>query len=134
MDPQTQDEWMQVATSRLEEARIIHETDIDAVGSAYLTGYGVECALKAYAAAQGERARGHDLLNLVKLAGLRLSIFKNDDWFLTDWSVDWRYLQRAGQLPREPRECIQAAGNLQGYISKQLKRRASRRQRRGKSS
>lgn len=42
---------MQVATSRLEEARTIHATDTDSVGSAYLAGYGIECALKAYAAA-----------------------------------------------------------------------------------
>jgi hypothetical protein len=132
MDPQTQDEWMQVATLRLEEARIIHETDTGSVGSAYLAGYGIECALKAYAAAEGNKAWGHDLINLVKLAGLKLSVFKNDDWFLSSWSFDWRYLQRADQLPRVPSECIQAAGNLQGYIGKQLKRRAKKRQRRGR--
>lgn len=132
MDPHTQEEWMQVATSRLGEARVIHENDSTSVGSAYLAGYGIECALKAYAAVQGENVRGHDLINLVKLAGLKVSVFKNDEWFLTSWSVDWRYLRRAEQLPRMPSECIQAAGNLQGYIGKQLKRRASRRQRRGR--
>ncbi|WP_168380944.1 HEPN domain-containing protein [Modicisalibacter radicis] len=130
MDPQTSDQWMTVAEARLKEARSIQEQMNASVGPAYLSGYGVECALKAYAAGNGGKARGHDLVNLVRLAGLNLSHFKNDAWFLSDWAVDWRYLQRAEQLPHKPCECVKAAGNLHGYIAKQLMRKAKKRQRR----
>lgn len=132
MDPQTPDEWLQVAKSRLEEARAIHENDAQAVGSAYLAGYGVEGALKSYAMKHNGSLWGHDLVNLVTQSGMRLGEFKNGEWLLSQWAVDWRYLRENSQLPREPGSCVEAAGQLQGYILKRLSRQEKRRHKRGK--
>ncbi len=123
---------MRVATKRLQEARTIHVADNDSVGSAYMAGYGVECAIKAYLAKQGKRVPSHDLVVLIRSAGLPLSIFKEGCWFLSAWTVDWRYLQQATQISYTPEECISAAGFLQGFISKQLARATAKRVRRGK--
>lgn len=133
MDPQTGNEWMDVARARLEEARSLQAQVPASVGSAYLSGYGVECALKACAVYHGGHAsRQHDLVNLLKQAGIKPSSIKAGAWLLSAWAVDWRYFQHDAQLPESPSACLKAAGDLQGFITKTLQRKARKSQRRGK--
>lgn len=133
MDPSTSDEWLQVGRDRLTDARAIASADEDSVGAAYVSGYGVECALKALLCARGSRIpREHDLVNLTRLSGILLRSLKHDAWFVRQWVVDWRYLQESKQLPqsRSSKECVSAAGRLHGYLSRQLNRQKQRAARR----
>lgn len=129
MDPSTSEEWLQVGCDRLADARAIADENEGSVGAAYLSGYGVECALKAVVCAGGDRVpREHNLVNLIRLSGLRLNGLKHDSWFVRQWAVDWRYLRESAQLPqsRSSSECVDAAGRLHGYLSKRLNRKKQR--------
>lgn len=131
-DPVSKDGWMSVARARLQEARAIYEGGDNHVGCAYLSGYGVECALKAYICSQGKKPWGHDLVTLSHQAGIQRNAFKASAWFLSSWAVDWRYLEHDGELPDTISNCLNAAGQLHGYISKVIMRKERRKLRRGK--
>lgn len=135
MEPQSPDEWMQIAEDRRHEARLIHKHKgvKSAIGSAYLCGYGVECALKAHAKAEGKNViKTHDLGNLLRNTQLTYRNLKSDSWFVDAWSVDWRYAVRVETLPKSPVECLNAAGRLQSYIAKQMNRQIAQLRRRQK--
>ncbi|MDZ7753845.1 MAG: hypothetical protein U5S82_19920 [Gammaproteobacteria bacterium] len=137
MDPKSVDEWMAVAKERLEDARAVNQGVPNSVGAAYLAGYGVECGLKAYLDFQEtaipKGRDGHDLLNLMRMAGLQLSRAapaQDQSWLIENWSVDWRYRRMADPPITSSKKCVEAAGKLQAYVSKLIARQRSSRTRR----
>ena len=126
MDPTTKDDWLAVSGSRLDEARHIHNANPVSVGSAYLSGYSVECALKAALTLKKIKipkgSSGHDLKNLVRKLNIPIRNANESAWFIDEWSVDWRYFQSENDLPREVQECIIAAGKIQRYLEKFIAR------------
>lgn len=114
------DDLRRLARIRLKEARVLLKTGCYD-GAYYLCGYAVECALKACIAKATKRSEfpdlarvkesyTHNLVNLVKLAGLepsRLSEANADAVFGINWGItkDWaetaRYAEHAEQKARD---------------------------------
>lgn len=126
MDPQTIAEWRKVSNSRNKDAQHINTADHTSVGSAYMTGISVECALKGYLKFKQKSIpkgrSGHDLKNMVSLLNLPLGKFSQNAWFIDEWAVDWRYYRDESELPRLSNECVLAGDKIQKYLLKQIDR------------
>ena len=103
-------DFRQIAVIRLKEARALLLSGHDS-GAYYLSGYVVECGLKACIAKLTRRhdfpdkktatdSFTHDLARLVKIAGLETVLqaetaidasFRNSWWTVRDWTEESRY-------------------------------------------
>ena len=133
-DPSTSEGWLDVARERGADARAMLPEREKSVGPAYMAGYAVEGALKAYLQAQGiprptSGPAGHDLAALFKAAGLRLQDLNDSEghaaFFLSDWSTALRY---QAHKPDDMRgfgslALVEAAGRLVGLLTARIKRR-----------
>ena len=136
MDPQTEDDWLAVANERHGDARAVCSARPQSIGGAYLSGYAVESAFKAYLRYNGKSfpkgKEGHDLLNLMSRAGLQirsLATEQDQAWLIEHWTVDWRYEKTTEGLSISAGNCVSAAGKLRAYIEKLISRQKARRRR-----
>jgi HEPN domain-containing protein len=110
---------------RLQEARVLLESG-NSEGAYYLSGYAVECGLKACIAKQTKRhdfpdrktvadSYTHDLARLVRVAGLEPAldqelrtdpIFRRYWTVVKDWSEESRYQRRTAQEARDLYQAI----------------------------
>jgi hypothetical protein len=107
------DDFRALARTRLREARTLRDRQLWS-GCYYLTGFALECALKACIAGWTQRydfpdkkrvdqSYTHDLAALVKVAGLEQALLTDSkaspalgrNWgFVKEWSVEARYNRR----------------------------------------
>ena len=94
------DDFKEIANIRLEEAKILL-CNKKYSGAYYLSGYVIECALKACIAKNNKandfpdkntvsNSYTHDLHQLIKTAGLRLNLdemIENDSQFQNNWPI-----------------------------------------------
>ena len=128
-DPNSPNEWFQIAIERSADVDEMLPARSASAGPVYMAGYVVECSLKAYLMACGKRwergREGHNLRNLWKASGFKLSDLKDQDgakaFFVHSWSVDLRYEQRS---PREhtTNDLLAGAQSLASWIKQKAKR------------
>jgi hypothetical protein len=125
------------ALARAREAH--HLRDHGLMGGAlYLSGYVIECRLKALLGKMGKSfprsgRAGHDLIALWERAGLRyddLSGFRKQ--FIDYWSTDLRY---SGDIPASdrPEDLLAGAHSLAGYVQRRIRNTKGSRRKRGAS-
>ena len=138
MQPNTWEHWREIAIERAEDAGSIAEKRPNSLGSVYMVGYAVECALKAYLQRKGisfasKGKEGHHLKTLWKKAGFRLSDINDTKgqqiFFIQEWTTNLRYEVRdnEGYLLIQGqglniKELIEGAKQLSGWIHKKIKR------------
>ena len=113
-------DFQRLAQVRLGEARVLLD-NAQYAGAYYLSGYVVECALKACIARQTQQydlpdrnlvnqSYTHDLTRLINVAGLRLSLDQESNrdplfavyWnVVKDWSEESRYLEQSEAVARD---------------------------------
>ena len=102
MNPNTVEEWIEIANERSSDAMALIEKRPDSVGSVYMAGYAIECCLKAYLKNKkkpipGKGKEGHNLSGLWKSAGFCFRDLKDNSgektYFIKSWSTDLRYTQ-----------------------------------------
>jgi HEPN domain-containing protein len=129
-EPGSADEWREVASERMSDARVLGEERPDSAGPVYMAGYAIECSLKAYLRSQNRSvptrgAAGHDLRGLWEAAGFRLGDLKDDQgiktFFIEHWSTDLRYEISTGS-PLPTAGLLEGACKLMSWIQKQIKR------------
>lgn len=124
-DPSHADDWILVALMGMEEARCLIRPRGGCVGSAYLAGYAVECALKAFLTKRGiprptSGGDGHNLRALWAVCNFAL-VDLNDhtgstNYFMTHWTTDLRY-QRAKNTPIADADLVAGAGRVVARIT-----------------
>jgi hypothetical protein len=131
-DPSTAEEWMAVARERGRDAQAMQDGRSNSVGPAYMAGYAVESALKAFLQSKGiprplSGAGGHNLTSLWKATGLPLGAVNDSGngaktFFLQSWSTDLRYQSSRPSHVAGAAEVVDAACQLMGFLSSKLKR------------
>ena len=131
MSPTTAQGWAAVATERQSDARALSEQRAESVGAAYLAGYAIECALKAYLQRAGIRfpkagREGHNLKGLWRASGFRLRDLADHagtkGYFINCWSTDLRYETSIPAILGSA-ELVAGAGQLKAWIMNQTRRR-----------
>ncbi|MBW2617944.1 MAG: HEPN domain-containing protein [Deltaproteobacteria bacterium] len=132
--PKTIDYWLAAASARATDALNLYEKR-RFVAAIYLSGYVVECRLKALLIINGNKPptrgpKGHDLRGLVEGAGFRLSDIRPPDrrQFLEHWSTDLRY-QACLPSGMDHASLFEAAKGLSGWLANRVKRPHRRRRR-----
>ena len=135
MEPTTAQDWIIVAEQRLADARAILKERPDSVGSVYMAGYAIECALKGLLQKRGIASpkrgqEGHDLMGLLKTSGLRMSEINDPKgiktFFIQEWTTDWRYETSLPNGGMELSELVEGAAQLLGWIKLQIRPRRRR--------
>jgi HEPN domain-containing protein len=135
MMPTTSQEWSEVATERQSDARALCEQRAESVGTVYLAGYAVECALKAYLQRAGlpfptAGREGHNLRGLWRSSGFRLRDLADHagtkSFYINCWSTDLRYETSIPSIAAAE-HLVAGAGQLTGWILSQAKRQRRRR-------
>ncbi|RLB95418.1 MAG: hypothetical protein DRH50_04245 [Deltaproteobacteria bacterium] len=134
--PSTTDEWMAVARERGADAEAVISSRAASIGSVYMAGYAIECAIKGYLQHKGiprptSGQDGHNLKGLWLQAGFRLADLKDPvgvkTFFIQKWSTDFRYLVSIPQDMADPADLVNAAKKVAGWIQAQIKRQRRRR-------
>ena len=134
MNPTTAQGWAAVATERQSDARALSEQRAESVGAAYLAGYAIECALKAYLQRAGIRfpkagREGHNLRGLWRSSRFRLRDLADHagtkSFYINCWSTDLRYETSIPSIAAAE-HLVAGAGQLTGWILSQAKRQGSR--------
>jgi HEPN domain-containing protein len=136
-DPETSDEWMNVAASRANEAKILteHSETQESCGSVYFAGVAVECGLKAYLTFKSTKVPkgvdGHCLTNLWDKCGFEKAHIREHHgertFFLAGhWGVSIRYQPDGKDFGKSRSELVSAANLLLNYIQTQIRRQRSR--------
>ena len=131
--PNTIDDWLEAASARSTDAHNLYDKR-SFVAALYLSGYVVECRLKALIIINGNKPptwgpKGHELRGLVEKAGFRLSDIGPDRrQFLEHWSTDLRY-QASLPSGMDHASFFEAAKGLSGWLAKRIKRPQRRRRR-----
>lgn len=135
MTPNTWEDWRDVANERMTDARSMLPDRSASVGPVYLSGYAIECSLKALLQQRGtgfptHGSEGHHLRGLWANAGFTLKDIPRDDGFSTyyveHWSTELRYAA-TGHFPGTGEEMLAGAASLVGLIQTRLARERSRR-------
>jgi HEPN domain-containing protein len=130
------DDLKYLAKARLKEAKVLLNNNLYD-GAFYLSGYSVECALKACIAKNTNRydfpnkkvvveSHTHDIIKLVKIAGLNLSLENEltNNNFAINWSIvkDWSEISRYEKKQElEARDLYNAINNRNHGILKWIK-------------
>jgi HEPN domain-containing protein len=126
-------DFKQLAELRAQEARVLLARGKQQ-GAYYLSGYAVECALKACIAkktkrfefpakrAYVERAYSHNLDDLAKLAGLEAELdrsIKNNTAFAANWSTvkDWTEQSRYKPSGLNGKDMYHAVADMDGVLA-----------------
>lgn len=130
MNPNTVEEWIDIANERSSDAMALIEKRLDSVGSVYMAGYAIECCLKAYLKKKKKPfpmkgKEGHNLSGLWKSAGFSLGDLCDTagekTYFITSWNTDLRYAQRLDStLSKE--DLLKGAMSIVGIIKNQIRR------------
>ena len=135
MNPTTAQGWAAVATERQSDARALSEQRAESVGAAYLAGYAIECALKAYLQRAGipfpkAGREGHNLWGLWHRSRFRLRDLADHagtkSFYINCWSTDLRYETSIPSIAAAE-HLVAGAGQLTGWILSQAKRQRRRR-------
>jgi len=135
MNPTTAQGWAAVATERQSDARALSEQRAESVGAAYLAGYAIECALKAYLQRAGipfpkAGREGHNLRGLWHASDFQLRDLADHagtkGYFINCWSTDLRYETSIPSIAAAE-HLVAGAGRLTGWILSQAKRQRRRR-------
>lgn len=136
-NPDNDEAWLEVSQQRLGEARVLARVNACEVGSVYLAGYAVECALKAYLMSHGRRRPpggpgGHDLRSLWSSCRFALADLQDQSgetsYFVEHWCTDLRY-QSVINSSHSATELLSGAQRLVGLVTTRCRRRASKRRR-----
>ena len=135
MNPTTAQGWAAVARERQSDARALSKQRAESVGAAYLAGYAIECALKAYLQRAGipfpkAGREGHNLRGLWHASDFQLRDLADHagtkGYFINCWSTDLRYETSIPSIAAAE-HLVAGAGQLTGWILSQAKRQRRRR-------
>lgn len=130
MEPNNAETWLAVATERALDAEAMLSSRPNSVGSVYMAGYVVECALKAYLKGRNKSftirgAEGHNLKGLWNAAGFRLSDLNDTSgertYYIELWGTHLRY---ESEINSNIPACslLKGAKFLVGWIQNQIRR------------
>ena len=134
MTPSTAEEWMAASRARGADASAMLPKRSGSMGPAYLAGYAVECALKAFLQSRGfprpsTGRSGHDLRALWKASGFQLRDLADKDgsksFFVRRWSTDLRYEARA-DAEETAETLVAGAQRLSRWVNSQIRRKRRR--------
>ncbi|MCP4654463.1 MAG: HEPN domain-containing protein [bacterium] len=131
MTPQQAEDWIAIARERGADAAAMLPARQGSSGPVYMSGYAIECSLKAYLQRHGiafprSGREGHDLKSLWRVAGFKLRDLGDrtgaKSFYVEGWSVDLRY---AAEVPSDlpGADLVEAAGEVAGWIQSQIRRR-----------
>ena len=130
MPPTTFKDWMEVATERSGDAEELVNVRPNSVTAPYISGYCIECTLKAYLHKNGipyPRAgqEGHNLQQLWRRAGFRKFDIKDSTgaktYFIDSWNTSLRYETKINS-ELSATELVRGAKQLTRWLFNQLRR------------
>lgn len=138
MQPQTADDWENIARARAADADALAKAVPTSVSSVYMAGYAVECSLKAFLSSAkrpypSRGSAGHDLAGLWKAS----NFLKRDvpgeagcaTFFFESWSTSIRYELNLSGTGITNQDLVDGAKRITGWLLTQSDRQKSRRRR-----
>lgn len=138
MQPQTADDWENIAKARAADADALIAAVPTSVSSVYMAGYAVECSLKAYLASAkrpypSRGSAGHDLTGLWKASNFLKRDLPGESgcatFFLESWNTSIRYELTVSGSGISNRDLVNGAKRIAGWLQTQSNRQKNRRRR-----